>query len=478
MTVDLQQTAIDVDSSSVNFSGQEYVDMLQDTQGNILQSHGRDNSIHLFLAFDPSNVAAAKKWIATVMAPLVTAALEHQQAILAHRATGADAGLFANFGLSADGYRALGFAGAAIPDDPSFLRGAKHPDPNAPLGLNDPPVSEWDPGFQGEIDALVILADDDPNEVDAAAAKLVQSLTGVAKVVDEERGQVLRNAAGEPIEHFGFADGVSQPLFMATDLEKARLNGGLDVYDPSAPLGSMLLKDPGGGPSGYGSYFVYRKLAQNVDGFDGDVAKLAQALGLPTSSPDLAAAYVVGRFRDGTPVVAQPIAGWTNEPNDFDYRYDADGMRCPFQAHVRKVNPRGDKLAEYGLPVGEARARRIARRGVPYPPPSSGADPSPPQEEVGLLFICAQSSIVHQFEFIQAIWSNFTDFLRPATGLDPVIGQAPQGATPVPQQWPKLWGVTIDGTISFDFTPWVTMRGGEYFFLPSLSFLTGLSGEE
>jgi Dyp-type peroxidase family len=476
MTVDLQQTAIDIDSSSVNFSGPEYVAMLQDTQGNVLQSHGRENSIHLFLAFDKSNVAAAKKWIATVMEPLVTSAFDQNQAILAHRATGADAGLFANFGLSADGYRTLGIADAAIPDDPSFLRGAKHPDPNAPLGLNDPPVSEWQPGFQGEIDALVILADDDQNAVEAAAAQLVQGLAGVATVVDEERGQVLRNAAGEPIEHFGFADGVSQPLFMATDLEKARLISGLDVYDPSAPLGSALLKDPGGGPSGYGSYFVYRKLAQNVDGFNGDLTKLAQALGLPAASPDLAGAYVVGRFRDGTPVVAQPIPGWTTEPNDFDYRYDADGMRCPFQAHVRKVNPRGDKLAEYGLPPGEARSRRIARRGVPYPaPPPSGT--APPPEEVGLLFICAQSSIVHQFEFIQAIWSNFTQFLRPGTGLDPVIGQAPQGAAPVPQQWPKLWGVPFNGTTTFDFTPWVTMRGGEYFFLPSLSFLTGLGGE-
>lgn len=47
----------------------------------------------------------------------------------------------------------------------------------------------------------------------------------------------------------------------------------------------------------------------------------------------------------------------------------------------------------------------------------------------------------------------------------------------MPQPFPKVWGdrARPDSAITFDFTPWVTMKGGEYYFLPSLSFLAGLA---
>jgi Dyp-type peroxidase family len=472
MSVDLQQTAIDTDPNSVNYSGDEYVAMLEDLQGNIVKSHGREFTTHLLIEFDGSNVAGVKDWIANVVAPMVTAALAQHQAAEAFRANGVDAGLFANFGLSADGYRALGIAD--IPDDPSFLRGLKNP-AQGPLPLNDPPVSTWEPGFQGPIHALLLLADDDKPTLDAAVQQVELELGGIAQVVDLEQGEVLRNASGEPIEPFGFADGVSQPLFLVADIEAARLNGGIDRYDPSAPLGLVLREDLGGGPSGYGSYFVYRKLAQDVASFKKQETELAAALNLAPGD-ELAGAYVVGRFRDGTPVVAQPVGGWVNEPLNFNYDNDVDGVRCPFHAHIRKANPRGDKVREFGLPAGEDRSRRIARRAVPYPPGATAGAPPAEGTDVGLLFICAQSSIVHQFEFIQSIWSNFTDFLRPETGLDPVIGQGKPGAAPVPQSWPTDWGVRRAAPVQFDFSTWVTLRGGEYFFLPSLSFLKGLSG--
>jgi Dyp-type peroxidase family len=473
VTVDLQQTAIDVDPTSIGYSGDEYVAMLEDTQGNILQSHGRDFSTLLALTFETSNVAAVRSWIAQVVAPTVTPALNHHNAIMAHREGGADGGLFVNFGLSADGYRSLGIAD--VPDDPSFLRGAKSPDGHAPLPLNDPPVSSWNPGLQGTLHALLLLADDNQQTLGAAVDQATRKLSRIATVAAEEHGETLRNDRGEPIEHFGFADGVSQPLFMAPDIERARLNGGLDRYDPSAPLGLALLKDPGGGPSGYGTYFVFRKLSQDVTNFLKQEQELQAELG-PDADPGLAGAYVVGRFRDGTPVVAQPVPGWLNEPLNFDYDGDADGMRCPFGAHIRKANPRSDKLREFGIPPEEARSRRIARRAVPYPPGATAGQP-PAGTDVGLLFACVQSSIVHQFEFIQSTWSNFTEFLRPGTGLDAVIGQAPTEAPGVPQPFPKVWGdrARPDSTITVDFTPCVTMKGGEYYFLPSLSFLAGLA---
>jgi deferrochelatase/peroxidase EfeB len=39
----------------IDHTDQQYQDVLQDLQGNILKSHGREESVHIFLAFpDPS----------------------------------------------------------------------------------------------------------------------------------------------------------------------------------------------------------------------------------------------------------------------------------------------------------------------------------------------------------------------------------------------------------------------------------------
>lgn len=58
---------------------------------------------------------------------------------------------------------------------------------------------------------------------------------------------------------------------------------------------------------------------------------------------ELAGALLVGRFEDGTPVTFQGADGLDDPvPNNFDYRGDMAGARCPFFAHIRKTNPRGD----------------------------------------------------------------------------------------------------------------------------------------
>lgn len=102
------------------------------------------------------------------------------------------------------------------------------------------------------------------------------------------------------IEHFGFRDGISQPLFFKSELEKI---GSTDCWDPSAPLGLVLVEEEdlcGNGQSYYGSYCVYRKLEQNVSGFDRAVQELTQQLGL--TDEEQAAALVMGRYRDGKPL--------------------------------------------------------------------------------------------------------------------------------------------------------------------------------
>jgi Dyp-type peroxidase family len=406
--------------------------------------------------------------------------------------------VFVGVMLSSAGYRDLKLGAELTPDDPSFAQGAK----NRVDILNDPPVSKWEPEFQGTLHALVIVADDDPvKRLDPLVDDLRRQLAAIGASVSEQIGTAMRfgpdGGAPDPTspvhEHFGFADGVSQPLFFARDIERARTrHGGIDQYDPSAPLDQVLVKDPAGGDDGYGSYFVYRKLEQDVRGFRDDekalgleIAKHVNEKAQAPAPADiaLAGAYMVGRFKDGTPVVEQREPGLTSLPNNFTYDADVDAVRCPFQAHIRKANPRGDKQRQFAEPLTQERTQRIARRGISFGPVT--LDPGP-TDKVGLLFLCAQSSIADQFEFIQAAWANFEDFLRPATGLDPVIGQLPDGKdrdSAVAQPWPKAYG--SHNQLDFSQKPpaptsvtfekrvgqWVTMRGGEYFFVPSLSAL-------
>jgi deferrochelatase/peroxidase EfeB len=183
------------------------------------------------------------------------------------------------------------------------------------------------------------------------------------------------------------------------------------------------------------------------------------------SSLEKAGAMAVGRFRDGTPLVPSLTPDPEADPNDFHYGLqDRDGAQCPFHAHIRKTNPRGD------LPDSDLeRAKRIVRRGITYDDRSDGdSSTATPSKGVGLLFMCFQANL-DQF-VIQQEGSDGNDFARIGTGFDAVIGQYHgTGPEPVEQTWPST------GDVKFKMVNFVRMRGGEYFFAPSMTFLKGLS---
>ena len=88
---------------------------------------------------------------------------------------------------------------------------------------------------------------------------------------------------------------------------------------------------------------------------------------------------------------------------------------------------------------------------------------------VGLLFMCFQRSIANQFALMQKMWAGNPCFAKPATGSDPIIGQRTPGARAEALQWPVEWGKPE--TKPVDFGRYVTLKGGEFFFAPSLRFL-------
>ena len=99
----------------------------------------------------------------------------------------------------------------------------------------------------------------------------------------------------------------------------------------------------------------------------------------------------------------------------------------------------------------------------------------PPAGGVGLLFMCYQNDIADQFEFIQETWANNRNFRKSKIGIDPVIGQSrnhPVRDNDELPRWPVEWGSgTKKHVTNGDY---VRLRGGEYFFAPSMATLRSI----
>jgi deferrochelatase/peroxidase EfeB len=259
------------------------------------------------------------------------------------------------------------------------------------------------------------------------------------------------------IEHFGFEDGISNPLLVLQDAEKERLERGFDQWDAAAPLSLALTAEPGH-TDRFGSFLVYRKLEQNVQAFRGAITRLVQQLASDGIDEERVGAMAVGRFRDGTPIIptTAPVPG--AELNNFTFAAsDPRGAVCPYHAHIRKTNPRGDS------PIGLAgeRGLRIVRRGTTYgarPDLVSSCDLPFPESGVGLLFMSYQAKLDQLA--IQQEGSDSNDFAKPGVGVDAVIGQ---NSSPVLQEWPE------GSSRKFTMANFVKLLGGEYFFAPSPS---------
>lgn len=460
--IDLKQIGVDPEKDA---------EMLGDLQGNILNGHGRSNARHLFLRFRSPEDAAT--WVQETLSQRITTMSKQLEERAAFNENGTPGGLFTGFLLSAEGYRFLGFNENELPDDKSFRNGMKNAD------LTDPTVTSWEDWSQVDTHAVVVLADDNQDTLSEATAALRIQVREFADVIHVQEGQGLKNAAEQHIEHFGYVDGTSQPLFLADKIRAETKAHGPNGWHSQAPLGLALVTDKLGDPNkSAGSYCVYRKLHQDVPGFHAKEQELGGRLGI---APEEAGALAVGRFRDGTPITNLSVfapQGNKQPDNNFIYnKGDKDGLKCPFQSHIRKTNPRFDSVTGEGIGIEQLPdnvsitreqelSHRIVRRGIPF-----GAQGNP---DVGLIFICFQSDIGRQFEFMQKTWANSQRFVRRDTGVDPVIGQSDTAA---PQKW-GLWDRQSNaGNIDFDFSGFVTMKGGEYFFAPSMTFLTTINDQ-
>jgi len=285
-------------------------------------------------------------------------------------------------------------------------------------------------------------------------------------------------------EHFGFADGDSQPV-----LDPAQ-NGA--IYDRNQiQLGELLLGYPNEaeGPvdvldprctdaerersawTKNGSFLVVRKLAQDVGAMRGVVEAAVHAIeqtdgpitdpALRTEAGEKVYAKMMGRRRDGVPL-ADP-----STRNDFDYVDDPEGRKCPFHAHIRRANPR--PLVDPALDPPGRRMPRLLRRSMSYGPPFD-ADP---QADRGLVFMTYNTSIVEQFEVVQRWLSGGNSSGGYSGQSDPLIGVPPAGDYRHfrYEDDGQVRRIQLDGSRDplIDPAPLVRLEWGAYLFTPSIT---------
>ncbi len=293
-------------------------------------------------------------------------------------------------------------------------------------------------------------------------------------------------------EHFGFHDGISQPLLEGLP-KRGRPDDTISAGEfvlgypneygtytdrpllrPETEASRVLPVDAAG--SGLrdlgrnGTYLVLRQLAQDVPGFWESVDRAA---GGRDGDHDREAgvrlaAKMIGRWPGGAPLVVAPTADDPAAADENDFRYavaDPSGLRCPIGAHVRRANPRDslDPSPGTDASVAVGKRHRIIRRGRSYGSPDG-------RGERGLLFMCVCASIARQFEFIQSSWLNSPKFAGLFDDADPLVGvHRPDGGTFTVPALPVRR--RFQGMGRF-----VTVRGGASFFLPGLRALRYLAG--
>jgi Dyp-type peroxidase family len=381
-----------------------------------------------------------------------------------------------NLGITFPGLTALGVPSTSLASFPvEYREGAVQRAASVgDVGTSAP--DRWlpwlvDPGLH----LLVTLFAQSGDALDAATRQLEQAWSPSCVELGHHDGASLPGN----VAHFGYRDSLSQPII---DIDGVPLDG-LPDHLPRAPAGEFLL----GYPSQFdqfsypvpeppelginGSFAAFRVLEQDVDAFAEFVAQQAARTGI---SAELIEAKLCGRWRNGTPLVLSPDTDTPDPPippealNNFDYvgKYgDEQGYRCPIGSHIRRMNPRGQRVAGNG-----GHQHRIVRRGIAYGPPYDPAHPRDGQAR-GLLGLFIGVSLHDQFEFLMTQWANDGAF---AAGLgrtnDPLIGTQANGAGSFSIPQPE-GSVVLQGLTRF-----VTTRGGAYSFLPSISGIRYLAG--
>ncbi|HEX6372762.1 MAG TPA: hypothetical protein VF006_27825 [Longimicrobium sp.] len=489
---------------------------LADVQGLVARSfnglaHGDYVPVYL-----PADAAASRAWVAE-MAGAVTPGDIRSGDVM-------KAGAARSVGFTPQGLERLGMDQASLQTFAcEFLEGMTTQHKQRVMGDDGPSAPEnWTWGRpERPVHAMIFLFGNNRERL--------QSL------VDEETARAERHGAtlGAPLgsimlnddkEHFGFHDGIAQPR---VDGFRKPDDGESDApTEASIPAGEIVLgytnaygqlpdsptvpdtagaravlpqapadpDDPPGTPvrldlGRNGSYVVFRQLEQHVKAFWSFMDAQAQH---DADRRKKLAAKMVGRWPNGAPLVRHPDA----EPpqfdrataNDFMYSGDWDDIRgdkCPLGSHIRRTNPRDGMEPGPAGSLLVADRHRLLRRGRAYGQPiTTSFDPAEilasdkPDTGRGLHFICFNTDLGRQFEFVQSTWVNSMKFDGLYRDADPLIGshEDPNDPKVAPEQVTTFTEQRCPVRHQVHGLPrFVTTIGGAYFFMPGMRALRYLA---
>ncbi|MFD1343834.1 Dyp-type peroxidase [Litorisediminicola beolgyonensis] len=275
--------------------------------------------------------------------------------------------------------------GDADPRSPEFLARMKVPHPALETR------TEW---LRGLCNDGLVLIEENGRSGEAA-------FQDASAVFGEFGGLTLPTAR----EHFGFTDGIGDPVFRGQYPEASektavigrgkRMGKGWEPLEPGEFLfghtGESQELPPTAMPPEFmqnGTFMAYRKLHENVGSFnavlDEEAERFAAIMKVDLfEARETLMAKMCGRWSDGVPVAVIPdfdgwvafghAGGWLDETGRFlkepvawaknieyirtpaasDFRYGDDmaGFKCPGGAHIRRVNTRDylDPLNAFGV---------------------------------------------------------------------------------------------------------------------------------
>jgi len=337
--------------------------------------------------------------------------------------------------------------------------------------------SEWEHGLgTGDAHVLVTVYAIDWEHLRQAVASVIgeDAEQRAVTLVHLQRAEALPGGR----DHFGFFDGIAQPALRGAGVEPRPGDGQPDGAGGwrDVATGEILLgyeDEDGTLPAAplapferNGTFVVYRKLAMDTAAF----RRYMAARHYPGGADQLAA-KIVGRWPDGTPLARSPdspdaaLSSDSRRINDFGYDDDPGGLKCPLGAHIRRANPR-DSIGFFNGRLSNR--HRLVRRGRAYGKPLPPGVVDDDGVDRGLVFVCFQADIWRQFETVQALWIDDGDPFGLGRDKDFLVGE-PHGTE---------GKMTIQGHPPHFLKPqprFVTLRGGEYLFQPSMSGLRYLA---
>jgi Dyp-type peroxidase family len=370
--------------------------------------------------------------------------------------------------LSYAGLAALGVPQDSLDSFPEAFRGgmAARAGELRDYGENAP--EHWDAPFGSGLIHLGVSVFSDSEqawrETMEMARRQYQGFPGLTVVLEQDFG-----AQPGDLNPLGYKDSIGQPAIEGCGVDS------LPGQGPPIKAGEFILGYPGeaGVPlpmpqpdvlGRNGTFAGLRKYQSRVATFNRFLREHAET----EPERELLAAKPVGRWRSGAPLTLAPekddpdLGADPRRNDDFSYAADTDGRQVPLGSHMRRMNPRDTKLAI----LTDVNIHRVIRRSTTYGAPYDPDAVSPQDDETprGLYFIFLSAKAMATLEFLQQEWINNGNFMSLGSERDPNVGLQQDGATfTIPREPVRR---RIHGIETFN-----VLRGGEYFFLPSLSAL-------